>query len=46
MENKLDYKDELAEIRRQQKELAKREKALKSRQVAEKDIDKWSVKLI
>ena len=32
MENKLDYKDELAEIRRQQKELAKREKALKSRQ--------------
>ena len=41
MENKLDYKDELAEIRKQQKELAKREKALKSRRVAEKDIDKW-----
>ena len=41
MENKLDYKDELAAIRKQQKDLAKREKALKSRQVAEKDIDKW-----
>jgi len=41
MESKLDYKDELADIRKQQKELAKREKALKGRQVAEKDMGKW-----
>lgn len=41
MENKLDYKEELAEIRKQQKALAKREAALKNRKVAEKDMDRW-----
>tara|TARA_R110000796_G_scaffold31431_1_gene83352 strand:+ start:1248 stop:1709 length:462 start_codon:yes stop_codon:yes gene_type:complete len=37
----LDYQDEIAEIRKQQKQLAKREQELKLRKAAEKDMDKW-----
>ena len=37
----MDYQDEIAEIRKQQKQLAKREQELKLRKAAEKDMDKW-----